>query len=151
MEIYRSHLGDLVAHEEVQIVPSTVLREFNECLCRLPWIGASIDWNNVPGNMELVLPAYEGWEYELIEWVRTTALGQDTHIVPYYKANECSIMLPVSLGLSRIDLLYSGYPNPAYLFGATIADGKSCFNFGHLLYWNGGDVFRATSSSLEIL
>ena len=149
MEIFKSHLSEIVEHEEVQILDPTVLSDFNNFLCRQPWLGTVIDWDSVRGCMELVLPASGGWEVDLIKWVRTTALGKNTHIVPYFRANEGSILLPMNLGLSRIDLLYSRYPNAAYLFGATVEDGKKVFSFGHILYWNGGDVFRATSSKIE--
>jgi hypothetical protein len=124
-------------------LPAGISTGFDRYLSSLPWLAARLDWSRMPTSVRIGMSAAA--DVELREWLRTTRLGLNHHMVVWYSERVGGIVVSTDIGIVNLDVLYRETPGIRYCFGINASDGEMDPHFGDLLQYGGGDALVAVA------
>lgn len=122
-------------------LPDVLSLEFDAYLNRLPWIGSSLDWSQMPPSRTFNSAGKK--RYDLRSWIAETKIGSHTHIAIWYSGARGGLVVPLDFAIANLDALYRHTPGVRYAFGVDFIERQMRPVYGDLLQYGNGDELVA--------
>lgn len=125
-------------------LPDHLSIEFDRYLNTLAWLGSGLDWSKMPSEKRINV--VDATPSDFAAWLAGTAIGQHSHTVVWYSAEEGGIVVPAIAGVDDLDELYWHAPGVRFACGAELQEGIVVPRYSDLMQYGSGDEIIATAA-----